>query len=112
MFIVKNEPVIYCGDECNWGSPIVKERIPEEVCNFLFSIYEKCLCMPQLNFIIEENCGMDCNQVYEAATTYLRTIIRDSTSPKFLKVSKTIKQNRPTADIVVGELVIDSFGGN
>ena len=29
-------------------SPIVKERIPEVVRNFLFSIYEKCLCMPQL----------------------------------------------------------------
>uniref|UniRef100_A0A7N2M4L6 AAA-type ATPase N-terminal domain-containing protein n=1 Tax=Quercus lobata TaxID=97700 RepID=A0A7N2M4L6_QUELO len=65
--------------------------------------------MSQLNLIIEENCGIDCNRVYEAATTYLRTIVRDSTSPKFHKVSKTIKQKRPTADIVVGELVIDSF---
>lgn len=92
-------------------SPMVKEGIPEEVRNFLFSMYDKCLCMPQLNLIIEENCGMDRNQIYEAATTYLRTIIKDSTSPKFLKVSKTIKQKRPTADIVVGESVIDSFGG-
>ena len=62
------------------------------------------------NLITEENCGMDRNQIYEAATTYLRTIIRDSTSPKFLKASKTIKQKRATADIVVGESVIDSFG--
>ncbi|KAK9985857.1 hypothetical protein SO802_030808 [Lithocarpus litseifolius] len=93
-------------------SLMVKERIPEEVCNFLFFIFEKCLCMPQLNLIIiEQNCGMDRNQIYEATTTYLRTIIRDSTSPKFLKVSKTIKQKRATADIVVGESVIDSFGG-
>ena len=69
-------------------SPIVKERIPEEVRNFLFSIYEKCLCMPQLNLITEENCGMDRNQIYEAATTYLRTIIRDSTSPNLHNLCK------------------------
>ena len=50
--------------------------------------------MKKLNLITEENCGMDRNQIYEAATTYLRTIIRDSTSPKYLKVSKTIKQKR------------------
>ena len=110
-------------------SPIVKEFIPSTVLNHVSSLYEKFLSMlstPQLNLIIEESCSKDYfsrNEIYEAASTYIRTILRDSTLPKSLNVSKSIKQPKSlnvsksikqegkTLDIVLGEPIIDSYEG-
>ena len=95
-------------------SPIVKEFIPSAVLNYVTSLYQKCLsCLstPQLNLIIEEHCSMGRNEIYNAVSTYLPTILRDSTLPNSLNVSKTIKQKRVAVDVVVGEPVIDSCEG-
>ena len=47
--------------------------------------------------------------MYDVASTYLRTKIVYSS--KYLNVGKTIRQERPTFDIVPGAEVIDSFQG-
>ena len=88
---------------------LVNEFIPPAVRSF-FSIIVHYFFTPQLTLIIEENSGLSSNQIYEAATTYLRTKISYSSKSKCLKVSKTIRQEKPTIDIVVGEEVIDRFG--
>nr|POE79113.1 aaa-atpase [Quercus suber] len=47
--------------------------------------------------------------MYDVASTYLRTKIVDSS--KHLNVGKTVRQERPTFDVVPGAEVIDSFQG-
>ncbi|KAK9989325.1 hypothetical protein SO802_029564 [Lithocarpus litseifolius] len=47
--------------------------------------------------------------MYDVSSTYLRTKIVDSS--KYLNVGKTVRQERPTFDIVPGAEVIDSFQG-
>ena len=65
--------------------------------------------MPQLTLLIEEKCGISSNQIYEAAATYLRSKIGDSSNLNSLRVSKTSRQQGLTADIVIGQSVMDSF---
>ena len=86
-------------------SPIVKEHIPTAICNYLVSIYEKYVFTPQLTLIIDMNCDIDFNEIYQAATVYLRTKISDSS--KCLRVSKSIRQEKPAIDLVAGEVIID-----
>ena len=47
--------------------------------------------------------------MYDVASTYLYTKIVYSS--KYLNVGKTVRQERPTFDIVPGAEVIDSFQG-
>ncbi|KAK9989276.1 hypothetical protein SO802_029515 [Lithocarpus litseifolius] len=47
--------------------------------------------------------------MYDVASTYLRTKVADTS--KCLNVGKTVRQERPTFDIVPGAEVIDSFQG-
>ena len=65
--------------------------------------------MPQLTLLIKEKCGISSNQIYEAAATYLRSKIGDSSNLNSLRVSKTSRQQGLTADIVIGQSVMDSF---
>ena len=90
-------------------SPIVKEHIPSAVKKYLVSIYEKYFFTPQLTLLIEEKCGIGSNQIYGAATTYLRSKIGDSSNIKRLRVSKTSRQKGQNVDIVMGQAVMDSF---
>ena len=89
--------------------PIVKELVPSSFLNYLFSIYEEYFCTPELALIIDTDCGLSDKQMYDAASTYLRTKIVDSS--KYLNVGKTVRQERPTFDMVPGAVVIDSFQG-
>ncbi|XP_050262037.1 AAA-ATPase At2g18193-like [Quercus robur] len=75
----------------------------------LFCIVVHYFFTPQFTLIIEENAGPMNNQIYEAATAYLRTKISYSSKSKRIKVSKTNRQEKLTIDIVVGEEVIDHF---
>ena len=75
----------------------------------LFSIVVHYFFSPQFTLIIEENAGLSNNQIYAAATTYLRTKISYSSKSKRIKVSKTNRQEKLSIDIVVGEVVIDHF---
>ena len=90
-------------------TPIVQELIPSAVKNYLVSICGKHFFMPQLTLLIEEKCGISSNQIYEAAATYLRSKIDDSSNLNRLRVSKTSKQQGLTADIVIGQSIMDSF---
>uniref|UniRef100_A0A7N2MWE5 AAA+ ATPase domain-containing protein n=1 Tax=Quercus lobata TaxID=97700 RepID=A0A7N2MWE5_QUELO len=89
---------------------MVNEHVPPEFRSYLFSIFQHYFFTPQsaqLTLIIEENCGIVTNQIYEAATIYLRNKISDST--KRLKVSKTIRQKKSTIEVVTGEEITDCF---
>ena len=55
--------------------------------------------MPQPTLLIEEECGISSNQMYEAAATYLRSKIGDLSNLNRLKVSKTSRQQGLTVDI-------------
>ena len=90
-------------------SPIVKEHIPDAVRNYLVSTYEKYSIPPQLTLIINPNCDLGSNEIYEAAKKYLPTKISDSS--RYLKVSKYSMQEKPVIDIVEGEVIIDDFEG-
>ena len=90
-------------------SPIVKEHIPAAVHNYLVSIYEKYSFTPQLTLTIEPNCDLGSNEIHEAAKVYLPTKISDSS--RYLKVSKSSRQEEPVLDIVEGEVIIDHFKG-
>ncbi|KAK4561934.1 hypothetical protein RGQ29_004688 [Quercus rubra] len=90
--------------------PVVKDLIPTAVSNYLFSIYQDYF-FPQFTVInIEEYGDFTRDQIYEAATTYLRKKINDSPKPKRFRCRKTIKQNKPICDIAREEEVIDNFG--
>lgn len=80
-------------------SPIVQELIPSVVKSFLVSICGKYFFTPQLTLLIEEKCGISSNQIYEAAATYLRSKIGDSSNLNRLRVSKTSRQKGLTVDI-------------
>ncbi|KAK9989299.1 hypothetical protein SO802_029538 [Lithocarpus litseifolius] len=84
------------------------EFIPPAV-RSLFCIVVHYFFTPQFTLIIEENAGLRNNQIYAAATTYLRTKISYSSKSKCIKVSKTNRQEKLSIDIVVGEVVIDHF---
>ncbi|KAL4614572.1 hypothetical protein ACB092_07G063200 [Castanea dentata] len=84
------------------------EFIPPAV-RSLFFIVVHYFFTPQFTLIIEETAGLRNNQIYEAATTYLRTKISYSSKSKRIKVSKTNRQEKLSIDIVVGEVVIDHF---
>ena len=75
----------------------------------LFCIVVHYFFTPQFTVIIEENAGLGWNQIYAAATTYLRTKISYSSKSKRIKVRKTNRQEKLSIDIVVGEVVIDHF---
>ena len=92
-------------------TPMGQELIPCVVKNYLFSISGKYFHFftPQLSLLIEEKCGISSNQIYEAAATYLRSKIGDSSNLNHLRVSKTSKQQGQTADIVISQSVMDSF---
>ena len=89
-------------------SPTVKDRIPFAVSNYLFSIYQDYF-FPRLTVIIEEKGDFTSDQIYEAATTYLRKKINDSPKPKRFRCRETFKQNKPICDIAREEEVFDNF---
>ncbi|KAK4564292.1 hypothetical protein RGQ29_006385 [Quercus rubra] len=85
-------------------SSVVKELIPPVIRDYLFAIFRR-----RFTFIIKEKCDLDRNEIFEAATTYLRTKVT-SDSTKCLEASKTIRQKKPTFDIAMGQEVLDRFG--
>ena len=92
-------------------TPMGQALIPCVVKNYPFSISGKYFHFftPQLSLLIKEKCGISSNQIYEAAATYLRSKIGDSSNLNHLRVSKTSKQQGLTADIVISQSVMDSF---
>ena len=89
---------------------MVNEFVPPQFRSYLFSIFQQYFFTPQssqLTLVVEENCGIGTNQIYEAATIYLRTKISDSTER--LKVSKTVKQKKSTIEVLTGEEITDCF---
>ncbi|KAK9989328.1 hypothetical protein SO802_029567 [Lithocarpus litseifolius] len=93
-------------------SPFVKEHIPSAVSNYLVSIYHKWFFRfptAQVAIVIEERGDLLRNQIYEAATAHLRTLIY-STKPERFKVSKTVRQKESTFDMVRGVQIIEYFG--
>ncbi|KAM3695857.1 hypothetical protein ACJW31_07G166300 [Castanea mollissima] len=92
-------------------SPMVKDHIPVVVSNYLFSIYEDYF-YSRLTFTnIEEYGDITRDQIYEAATIYLRKKINDSAEAKRFICRKTLKQNKPICDIAREEAVTDNFRG-
>ena len=91
-------------------SPIGQELIPV-VKKYLVSICGKYFFTPQLTLLIEEKCGISSNQIYEAATTYLRSKIDDSSNLNRLRVCQTSNRQGLTVHIVIGQVVMDSFQG-
>ncbi|KAK9989293.1 hypothetical protein SO802_029532 [Lithocarpus litseifolius] len=89
--------------------PLVKGLVPSSFLNNLFSIYEEYFCTHEITLFFRTNCDLSDNQMYDVASTYLRTKVADSS--KCLNVGKTNRQERPTFDIVPGAEVIDSFQG-
>jgi len=87
-------------------SSIVKVPVPPVIRNYLRS-FKDYFSRPQLTLIIEKKCGLDSNQIFEAATTYLRAKISDSN--KYVKIGKTSRQKKSTTDFVTGEEIIDCF---
>ncbi|KAK7819645.1 aaa-atpase [Quercus suber] len=85
-------------------SPVVQELIPPVIRDYLFAIFRR-----RFTLIIKEKCGLDRNEIFEAATTYLRTKVT-SDSTKCLEASKTIRQKKPTFDVAMGQEVLDRFG--
>ena len=85
-------------------SSVVKELIPPVIRDYLFAIFRR-----RFTFIIKEKCDLDRNEIFEAATTYLRTKVT-SDSTKCLEANKTIRQKKPTFDIAMGQEVLDRFG--
>ncbi|KAM3694342.1 hypothetical protein ACJW31_07G050900 [Castanea mollissima] len=85
-------------------SSVVKELIPPVIRDYLCAIFRR-----RFTFIIKEKCDLDRNEIFEAATTYLRTKVT-SDSTKCLEASKTIRQKKPTFDIAMGQEVLDRFG--
>ncbi|XP_030941578.1 AAA-ATPase At2g18193-like [Quercus lobata] len=85
-------------------SSVVKELIPPVIRDYLFAIFRR-----RFTFIIKEKCDLDRNEIFEAATTYLRSKVT-SDSTKCLEASKTIRQKKPTFDIAMGQEVLDRFG--
>ncbi|XP_075654159.1 AAA-ATPase At3g50940-like isoform X2 [Castanea sativa] len=64
---------------------------------------------PQLTLVIEENCGMSRNQVFDAAEIYLCTKISPNTER--LKISKSPKEKNLTIRLEKGEKLVDFHEG-
>ena len=84
-------------------SPVIQELIPPVIRDYLFAIFRR-----RFIFIIKQKCDLDRNEIFEAATTYLRTKAT-SDSTECLEASKTIRQKKPTFDIAMGQEVLDRF---
>ena len=90
---------------------LVNELLPSEIRSYLLSLFHYFFTTPsssnQLTLIIDQESRFTHNQIYEAATVYLRT--KTSPSTERLKVSKTTRQKNVTVSIVKGETIIDFF---
>ena len=65
--------------------------------------------VPKLTLVIEESNGMTRNQLYDAAGTYLSTIISPKTER--LKICKSPKEKHLTIRLEKGEKLVDSYDG-
>uniref|UniRef100_A0A7N2N147 AAA+ ATPase domain-containing protein n=1 Tax=Quercus lobata TaxID=97700 RepID=A0A7N2N147_QUELO len=90
-------------------TPMVKDLIPQAVSSYLFSIYQDYFYSRLTYINIEEYGDFTRDQIYEAATIYLRQKINDSPKPKRFRCKKAIKQDKPICDIANEEEVIDNF---
>ncbi|KAK7824362.1 aaa-atpase [Quercus suber] len=87
--------------------PLVKGLVPCSFRNNLFSIYEEYFCSPKITLFFRTDCGLSDNQMYDVASTYLRTKIVDSS--KHLNVGKTVRQEKPTFDVVPVQRLLIPF---
>ncbi|KAF5454437.1 hypothetical protein F2P56_024103 [Juglans regia] len=90
---------------------MANEIIPQPVRGFLLSTlrYYFKPHSDRLTLIIEENCGMSRNQVYDAAEVYLCTKISPNTER--LKISKSPKEKNLMIRLEKGEKLIDLYDG-
>ncbi|KAA8531913.1 hypothetical protein F0562_006370 [Nyssa sinensis] len=88
---------------------MVNEVLPSPVRSYLQSAFRYFFTprANQLTIVIDECCGFNSNQVYEAAEIYLRTKISPSTER--FKVNKTRRQKNLNIAIEKGEEVTDTF---
>ncbi|KAI4327650.1 hypothetical protein L6164_020086 [Bauhinia variegata] len=88
---------------------MINEFIPFQIQSYIYSAihYLFTPLSTSLTIIIDEDCGMTRNQVYEAAELYLRTKISPSTDR--IRVSKTPRQKNLSFTIEKGEEVTDQF---
>lgn len=86
--------------------------IPPQLRTYILKAFHyifKITSPDQLTLIVDERIGYNNNHVYEAAETYLRTIINPTIDR--LKVSKTQRQKKFTISIEKGEEIVDTYKG-
>lgn len=90
---------------------MANEIIPQPIRGFLLSTlrYYFKPNSHNLTLVIEENCGMSRNQVYDAAEVYLCTKI--SPDNERLKISKSPKEKNLLIRLEKGEKLIDFYDG-
>ncbi|XP_022132941.1 AAA-ATPase At2g18193-like [Momordica charantia] len=88
---------------------VTNELLPPKFISFLSSIFSYLFgsVSSQTKFIIEENCGVTANQVFQATEIYLRTKIGPSTDT--LKITKTFRQKKLTFSIHKDQEITDHF---
>uniref|UniRef100_A0A5B6YMG8 AAA+ ATPase domain-containing protein n=1 Tax=Davidia involucrata TaxID=16924 RepID=A0A5B6YMG8_DAVIN len=88
---------------------MANDIVPRPVRSYLESAFHY-LFTPlanQLTIVIDEHCGINRNQLYDAAEIYLRTKISPSTER--FKVNKTARQKNLNITIEKGEEITDTF---
>ncbi|KAL9664492.1 hypothetical protein QQ045_019895 [Rhodiola kirilowii] len=86
--------------------------IPIPLRNYLIETFRKIFkktSPDHMTLVVDERTGYNKNHVYEAAETYLRTIINPTVDR--LKVSKTPRQNKLTISIEKNQTILDTYEG-
>ncbi|CAN8257719.1 unnamed protein product [Cochlearia groenlandica] len=88
---------------------MLHDFVPEQLRTYLYSFFDRFFTPKSNNLtvIIDENFGLNRNQVFDAAETYLRNKIGPETER--LRVGKTPKQKHFTVSIEKGEEIFDEF---
>lgn len=86
--------------------------VPAKLRSYFSDLFDRYFTPKSKNLtvIIDENFGLNRNQVYDAAEMYLRNKIGPETER--LRVGKTAKQSHFTISIEKGEEILDSFKGS
>ncbi|CAA7022136.1 unnamed protein product [Microthlaspi erraticum] len=88
---------------------ILQDFVPEKLRLYLYGLFERFITpeSKDLTVVIDDKFGVNRNQVYDAAETYLRNKIGPET--KRIRVGKTPKEKHFTVSVEKGEEIIDSY---
>ncbi|VVA99461.1 unnamed protein product [Arabis nemorensis] len=91
---------------------MLHDFVPAKLRSYFSDLFDRYFTPKSKNLtvIIDENFGLNRNQVYDAAEMYLRNKIGPETER--LRVGKTPKQTHFTISIEKGEEIFDSFEGS